>query len=65
MVMDREQDKLAIEQKLARCRRLEADFPAGVTARHLQELEAELQRQLRELEEPAVRPTPSGTAVKR
>ena len=65
MVMERDQDKLAIEQKLARCRRLEADFPAGVTARHLRELEAELQRQLRELEDRCCAPFQSGTTVNR
>ena len=48
--MDTEWEKAAVHEKLARCRQLQRDFPTGVTAANLHELEAELLRELRKLE---------------
>ncbi|MET3336933.1 MULTISPECIES: hypothetical protein [Bradyrhizobium] len=48
--MDLEQEKLAVEQKLARCRRLKKDFSEGVSAKNLRDLEAELLEQLQQIE---------------
>ena len=49
--MNLAQRKQEIEEKLARCRRLQADYSEGPTAVHLRELEAELQAQLRVLDQ--------------
>ena len=43
--------KQEIEEMLARCRQMQADYPEGPTAKHLRELEAELQAQLRVLDQ--------------
>ena len=48
--MDLPPDKLALEEQLLRCRRLQSDYPSGITNKHLLELEAELQARLRDLE---------------
>jgi hypothetical protein len=50
--MDREQEKAAINEKLAHCRQLAKEYCREPTAEHLRELEAELLAQLRRLEEP-------------
>ena len=50
--MDREREKLAINEKLARCRQLADENFGESTAAHIRELEAELLAQLRRLEEP-------------
>jgi hypothetical protein len=49
--MDREREKAAIQRKLAHCRDLQRQFPVGVTAFNLRELEAELVVELRQLEQ--------------
>ena len=49
--MNLTQRKQEIEEKLARCRQIKADYPEGPTAKHLRELEAELQAQLRVLDQ--------------
>jgi hypothetical protein len=50
-LMDREREKMAISEKLTRCRQLaKEDFNEPTTA-HPRELEAELLAQLRRLEE--------------
>jgi hypothetical protein len=48
--MDRKRDKLAVEDKLARCRELAKEFKSEPAATHLREMEAELPAQLRALE---------------
>jgi hypothetical protein len=49
--MNMSQQKQEIEEMLARCRQLLADYPDGPTAKHLRELEADLQAQLRVLDQ--------------
>lgn len=49
--MGRERDKAVLEQRLERCRKLAKDFPDGLTAQHIKEIEAELLEDLRALEE--------------
>ena len=49
--MDREQEQLAIHEKLARCRQLAKEYVSEPTATHLRDFEAELLEQLRRLEE--------------
>lgn len=49
--MDREREKMAINEKLTRCRQLAKENFSGITAANLRELEAELLAQLRRLEE--------------
>ena len=56
--MGGEQDKLAIEAKLARCREAQRESDCEFTAAHLRELVAELQSQLRRLDQR--RPGPWG-----
>jgi len=41
--MDDRYEKQDIENQLARCRDLAKEFPDGLTAQHLRELEEELQ----------------------
>lgn len=48
--MDREREKQALNEQLARCRRLEAEFTDGITVKNLRELADELEQQLRALE---------------
>jgi hypothetical protein len=48
--MDQDQEKQALEKKLARYQRLIQEFPEGETARNLRELMAELERKIRALE---------------
>jgi hypothetical protein len=48
--MDREREKLAIHEKLARCKQLAKEYVNEPTAAHLRELEAELLAELRRLE---------------
>jgi hypothetical protein len=50
-LMDREREKSAINEKLARCKQLAKENFSEPTAAHLRELEAELLAQLRRLEE--------------
>jgi hypothetical protein len=61
--MDAEWEKAAIHEKLARCRQLQREFPTGVTAANLHELEAELLRELRQLEKQDRRWTAGTSAV--
>jgi hypothetical protein len=49
--MDREREKSAINEKLARCKQLGKENFSESTAAHIRELEAELLAQLRRLEE--------------
>ena len=49
--MNLPQRKQEIEEMLARCRRMQAEYSEGPTAKHLRELEAELQAQLRVLDQ--------------
>jgi hypothetical protein len=44
--MDQDREKVALEEKLARCRALATEYRDGPTAQHIRELEAELERQL-------------------
>jgi hypothetical protein len=48
--MDREPEKEALRDKLARCLQLAREFPHGPTADMIRDLEAELREQLRTLE---------------
>jgi hypothetical protein len=48
--MDREREKWAIDEKLARCRQLAKQYVSEPTATHLRELEAELLARLLRLE---------------
>jgi len=48
--MDKEREKQALNEQLARCRRLSAEFTDGVTVKSLSELADELEQQLRTLE---------------
>ena len=48
--MDRNREKVAIEEKLARCRELGEEFRDGPTAQMLRDLEAELREQLLKLD---------------
>jgi hypothetical protein len=48
--MERGMEKRTLLQKLARCRQLSREFPNGVTAQNLRDLEADLQAELRLLE---------------
>jgi hypothetical protein len=48
--MDKEREKQALNEQLARCRRLSAEFTDGVTVKSLSELADELEQQLRILE---------------
>jgi hypothetical protein len=48
--MERDREKVAIAEKLARCRRLARDYPSGITAKNLRELTDELERELRALD---------------
>jgi hypothetical protein len=50
MVMDRNREKQAVEEKLARCRDLAEEFREGPTAEMIRDLEAELREQLRAFE---------------
>ena len=49
--MDGDQEKEAVEWKLATCRDLAREFPDRETAQMIRELEEELRQQLRDLEE--------------
>jgi len=49
-VMDRTQEKQAIESKLARCRELAKEFPHGSIAKMIRDMEEEFRQQIRELE---------------
>ena len=49
--MDREREKMAISEKLTRCRELAKEDFSEPTAANLRELEAELLARLRRLEE--------------
>jgi hypothetical protein len=48
--MDRNQEKEALEHKLARCRELAEEFRNGETADMIRDMEEELRQQLRELD---------------
>jgi hypothetical protein len=51
MECDREKTlELELRAKLARCRKLAQEFPVGLTAANIRELEAEIRRQLQEFE---------------
>jgi hypothetical protein len=50
-MMDRDRDKRVLKERLRRCRSLAKDFPDGVTAQHIRELEAALMDELRTLEQ--------------
>lgn len=45
-VMDGDREKEAILRKLAHCRQLAKDFPDGPTAKHIRELQEELEAEL-------------------
>lgn len=44
--MEKDQDILTIQRKLAHCRQLMEEFPDGPTAKHIRELEDELRADL-------------------
>jgi hypothetical protein len=48
--MDKEREKQALNEQLARCRRLSAEFTDGVTVKNLREFADELEQQLRTLD---------------
>ena len=50
ILMDRDREKQAIESKLARCRELAEEFRDGPAAQMIRDMEAELRRQIRDLE---------------
>jgi hypothetical protein len=50
MFMDRDREKLALEEKLARCRALAKEFPDGPTAEMIRDIEEEIRQQLRSLD---------------
>jgi hypothetical protein len=50
MFMDRDREKQALEEKLARCRDLASEFREGPTAEMIRILEAELREQIRRLD---------------
>lgn len=47
--MDRDREKLALEEKLARCQALAKEFPDGPTAEMIRDIEKEIRDQLRSL----------------
>lgn len=49
--MDLNREKLAILEKLTRCRSLKVQYPEGATNRHIRELEAELEAKLSKINE--------------
>jgi hypothetical protein len=49
--MDGDQEKEAVERKLATCRDLAREFRDGETAQMIRQLEEELRQQLRDLKE--------------
>jgi hypothetical protein len=51
MDRDRGKEKEAVERKLARCRELARDFPAGPTAAMIRDLEAKIIEELRAIEQ--------------
>ena len=50
LIMNREEEKRAIQIKLDRCRRLSKEYPDAPTAHHIREMEIELREQLNALE---------------
>jgi hypothetical protein len=48
--MDRDREKQAIRERIARVRKLASDFLDGVTAKNLSDLIEELEQKLRQLE---------------
>jgi hypothetical protein len=48
--MDQDQERQALEKKLARYQRLVREYPEGETARNIRDLIAELERRIRALE---------------
>jgi hypothetical protein len=50
LIMNREEEKRAIQIKLDRCQRLSKEYPDGPTAHHIREMEIELREQLNALE---------------
>jgi hypothetical protein len=44
--MDQDREKVALEERLNRCRALAKAFPDGPKAQHIRELEAELKNQI-------------------
>jgi len=49
--MDAAREKQDLQEKLVRCRILLSEFPEGVTAKNIKDLAAELEQQIRALEE--------------
>jgi hypothetical protein len=49
LFMDRDREKLALEEKLARCQALAKEFPDGPTAEMIRDIEKEIRDQLRSL----------------
>ena len=49
--MDRDRETPELLEKLFKCRRLASDYDDGATANNLNDLAAELEQQLRALEE--------------
>jgi hypothetical protein len=49
--MDAAREKQDLREKLVRCRILLSEFPEGVTAENIKDLAAELEQQIRALEE--------------
>jgi hypothetical protein len=56
MGCDRETLELELRAKLARCLKLALEFPHGPTNANIHEMEAEIRRQLQDLEDETVRP---------
>jgi hypothetical protein len=47
--MDRDQEKLALEEKLAKCEALAKEFPNGPTAEMIRDMEEEIRQQIHSL----------------
>jgi len=50
MFMDPDREKLALQEKLARCQALAKEFPDGPTAEMIRDIEEEIRSQIRSLE---------------
>ncbi|MBR0853172.1 hypothetical protein [Bradyrhizobium liaoningense] len=49
--MNKDREKRILEERLERCRQLSKDFPNGLTAEHLRQIETAIVDDLRALEQ--------------
>jgi hypothetical protein len=52
-LMDRQRQRQELEEKLANCHRLAGEYTDGITAQNLRQIAAEIEQQLRDLDESA------------